>query len=465
MNDMTPEQSSTAGQGAAAETRVSESHAQVASGPQDGRLCRAILDSVAEGVAVLNGEGVITYCNSSLVKLLETHVDSIVGVSFLQFAAETDCGSLIEQFSKDAGVSGRRELTLKTAGGTAVPVEASFGDISTESGRFTSIVISDLREVKRIEDKFRRTHEQLDEHVRLRTTELLRANAALLAEISGHKKTELQLRESQRALQQAHDELEMRVKERTEELFTANQTLLKEMAQRKRAEEAHSQVLMRLNEAQETERSRISRELHDEFGQDLTVLKLRAQMLGRTEGLPSSCNDSITLVEETVDRLMESIHRIASDLRPVVLDDFGLAMALERHCKDWGRQTAIRVEFFTRGMESTRLPAQVETTLYRVACEALANVARHAKASGASVLLERRSSHVSLIVEDNGQGFEVSEFTATPQAHGRLGLVGMRERLAMVGGEMELESVRGSGTTLFVRVPVPSGLDSTIPSI
>jgi signal transduction histidine kinase/CheY-like chemotaxis protein len=248
------------------------------------------------------------------------------------------------------------------------------------------------------------------------------------------------------------DQLETRVRERTAELSQINQSLQAEIAQRQRAEEAHRQVLRQLAGAEETERGRISRELHDRLGQDLTGLKLKLQLIHKQGSFASPVQESLGKLEQLADGLMRDIHRLAWELHPAVLDDLGLEAALRRYTAEWSENNGVPVDFHSDGVEARRLPLQLETTLYRITQEALTNVTRHANAKRVSVLLERRPGHVSLIVEDDGGGFDaVSQASA---AKGRLGLLGMRERVTLAGGTLEIESTPGAGTTVFVRVPL-----------
>ena len=262
-------------------------------------------------------------------------------------------------------------------------------------------------------------------------------------------------------LQRERDQLEMRVGERTAELSQINRSLQEEIAQRQRAEEAHRQVLRRLEGAEETERGRISRELHDRLGQDLTALKLGLQLVRKQGPFTPSVQASIGQLEKLADSLMQDIHRLAWELRPAALDDFGLDMALRRYASEWSEQNGVAVDFHSQGMETHRLPTELETTLYRITQEALTNVLRHAKAQRVSVLLERRPDHVLLIVEDDGQGFDAQAALKAPGAHGRLGLLGMHERVILANGTIEIESAPGAGTTVFVRIP----LESKMPAV
>jgi excisionase family DNA binding protein len=233
--------------------------------------------------------------------------------------------------------------------------------------------------------------------------------------------------------------------------------LERELAERKRAEQAllasreQLQTLSRrLVEVQEEERKSLSRELHDETGQVMTALKLGLGMLRRdaacTEEMAAAIDNLCTIAEEAA----ESLHRLALNLRPASLDRYGLVPALQGYIAAFGKQTSIRLELVLPAGPQERLPANMESALYRIVQEALTNVARHAQAIRASVMFQRREHTVVVLVEDDGMGFDVEEAFRK----GRLGLLGMRERAAMLGGQLTIESEPGNGTTLIVEVPL-----------
>jgi len=268
------------------------------------------------------------------------------------------------------------------------------------------------------------------------------------------KQAEVAVRQAEANVQRERDQLEVRVRERTAELSEANRALQGEIAQRQRAEEAHREVLRRLVAAEETERGRVSRELHDRLGQDLTALKLGLQIVGKRGACPPTLRKSVGKLEDLADNLMRDVHRLAWELRPAALDDFGLELALRRYVNEWAALTGLAVDFDSRGVTEQRLAREVETTLYRIAREALTNVLRHAKAKRVSVLLQRRSDHVSLIVEDDGQGFDAPGMLQAPADQGKLGLLGIQERATLAGGSAQIESSPGAGTTMLVRLPL-----------
>jgi signal transduction histidine kinase len=268
------------------------------------------------------------------------------------------------------------------------------------------------------------------------------------------KRAEEALKKAEAELQRERDRLEARVQERTSELTNANQALHAEIQQRRRAENAHQRVLRRLSEAQETERGRISRELHDRLGQDLTALKLGLQILRKQGPFTAPVRESISNLEKLTEGLMRDIHRLAWELRPSALDDLGLELALRRYTTEWSETTGLRLDFHSDGLDTKRLPLELETALYRVTQEALTNISRHANAKRVSVLLDRRATCVSLIVEDDGAGFDADAIMQSPVAQNKLGLLGMQERVKLVGGAFTIESTPGTGTTVFVRLPL-----------
>ena len=187
-------------------------------------------------------------------------------------------------------------------------------------------------------------------------------------------------------------------------------------------------AMRRIVEAQELERARLARELHDETGQALT---------------------SILLGLRSLERAVESddVRRLAVELRPAALDDFGLAPAIERLVDTQRQDGSVQIDLEIQ-LGDDRLPADVETTMYRIVQEALTNVTKHAAATRISVLLTRTEKTAVLVVEDDGEGFELAGATAG------LGLTGMRERVALVGGRLKVETGTGSGTTVAAEIPL-----------
>ncbi|HKS35899.1 MAG TPA: PAS domain-containing sensor histidine kinase [Verrucomicrobiae bacterium] len=257
------------------------------------------------------------------------------------------------------------------------------------------------------------------------------------------------------ALREAHEDLESRVQQRTAELLQTNQALEAEIVQRRQAEESHLRVLRSVVATQEAERGRLARELHNEFSQKLAALGIGLKGLGEELPSPSPLQLRLADLLNVVDGLMRDMHTLVWKLRPPVLDDLGLLDALRRYTRDWMKVSGIPVDFHSRGFGGRVLAPQLEITLYRIAQEALTNVFKHARATRVSVLLEDKRNHVALIIEDDGRGFRMDKLSndgAGLQDH--LGLIDMRERAALAGGTVEIESAPRSGTTIFVRIPL-----------
>lgn len=203
----------------------------------------------------------------------------------------------------------------------------------------------------------------------------------------------------------------------------------------------------RLVEVQENERRTVARELHDEAGQALVSLRYGLQLLERETG-GEGIAARVAELKQITDAVIDSLHRLAGALRPASLDLVGLEAALRQYLRSTESKWGLTVRFKARGLKNERLPAAVETTLYRVVQEAVTNVVRHAAATRIDVLVERRDGRVVAMVEDDGKGF----VPATAGGEERLGLIGMRERAEALGGTLTIESAPGEGTTIAVEV-------------
>jgi signal transduction histidine kinase len=225
-----------------------------------------------------------------------------------------------------------------------------------------------------------------------------------------------------------------------------------DITRRKRAEEGIQRLAKQVVFAQEEERHRVSRELHDEAGQALTALKLglalmRNELPPEAEALRRNLAEAVALADATQER----IRLLAHGLRPPALDTVGLNLTLEAFCRDFSKRTQLQIHY--EGADVRELPDAMNICLYRVLQEALTNVARHAGAGQVEVKLLRDATTVSLIVADNGRGLPRDvRRSARSQPQG-IGLVGMRERLEMLGGRLEIESGPGGGTRLVACLP------------
>ncbi len=205
-------------------------------------------------------------------------------------------------------------------------------------------------------------------------------------------------------------------------------------------------ALQRVVEGQELERRRLARELHDETGQALTSILLGLRAV-EDAGEPENVKQAVSDLRELVVATLQDVRRLAVQLRPKALDDFGLVPALERLTQTFTESSGIAVDL--EAQLGDRLPTEAETTLYRVVQEALTNVVKHAEASRVSILLVRRDGTATVVIEDDGRGFDPSEASAQS-----MGLQGMRERAELHDGRLTVETSPGAGTTLVVEVPL-----------
>ena len=221
---------------------------------------------------------------------------------------------------------------------------------------------------------------------------------------------------------------------------------------KREAERARTELLAHLVFVQEDERRRIARDMHDQFGEQLTALSLRIALLRDACGERADLANHVAALAEIAERLDRDVDQLVWELRPTALDDLGLRAALANYIQEWSERSGIAAELHTSGLLDERLGSEVETALYRIAQEALNNAAKHSRASRVEVILERRPDCVLLILEDDGVGFAEVEGGKARQGYG---LVGMQERAALVGANLEIESTPGKGTTILVRIAVP----------
>jgi len=248
--------------------------------------------------------------------------------------------------------------------------------------------------------------------------------------------------------QVANAQLEARVAARTGELLAANGELVLSRAELRR-------LASHLEELREEERARMAREVHDELGGALTAIKMDVVRLGRSlqqqsDVAPAVLND----LQQTIDATIKTVRHIATELRPALLDDFGLVAALEWQLQEFGQRSGLAVQFHTN-REQLDLKPDTCIALFRVFQETLTNIARHAQASAIDVTLEAQTDSLVLRVRDNGRGIALNEVAGDKS----FGMVSMRERVQLLAGGLDISGLPGQGTTVLVRIPLGNGLD------
>jgi signal transduction histidine kinase len=270
-----------------------------------------------------------------------------------------------------------------------------------------------------------------NEALRLRTTEITSSNKRLVDEIAQRAAAERQLRQSEA---------------RYRSLLAGSRQM------QHRLRHLSHQVLL----AQEAERKEISRELHDEIVQTLTGINVQLATLKIESGVSKkSFSKHISYTQRLVEKSVDIVHQFARDLRPTLLDDLGIIPALHAYLKTFTKRTGLQVAFSTfAGVE--KLGNDKRTVLYRVAQAALVNVAQHAKASVVSVTIRSAPDSVVMEIKDDGKAFD-AEHVMDSRRNKRLGLIGMRERVEMVGGTFRIDSAPGTGTRISATIPFKFG--------
>jgi signal transduction histidine kinase len=283
----------------------------------------------------------------------------------------------------------------------------------------------------------------------------------------------LQRRKIEEALRSAHDQLEIRVQERTSELADLNQALLKEIGERTETELSlrKSEASLRMSQqelgrsreelraltgellsAQDEERRRIARDLHDDVNQRLAMLAMDLRRIEKKEITdPAAIMDMIVSIHERLTAVSDDVRRLAYRFHPSILDDLGLSKAVRRLVNDFSTRTGLQALYVHRDPASP-VPPDVATCVYRIVQESLNNVVRHAQATEVEVELICDDGMITLSIRDNGIGFNPQQVS---EGRGRLGLLGMKERLRLVRGTLSVTSAPGAGTHIEVHVPLP----------
>lgn len=386
-----------------------------------------LYDFAPVGYFSLNEQGVILEANLTGATLLGVERSRLIKRRLHQFLSATSQPVFLAFLERVFTEPGKQvcEASLPNSDRTPFCVNLLAGSAASLTGgpRWCRMTVSDITALKRSEEAQHRV-EALDA-----------ANREMRQEIVRRKAVEADLKKSEKYSRQL--------------LETALQL-------QKQLQHLSHQVL----QTQEEERKRISHELHDEIGQVLTAISFHLASL-KKEATPGgkAFKDRIAQAQRLVEQSVDIVHQFAVRLRPAALDDLGLIPTLESHVKDFAERTGLSVRFtpFTHG-RTDLLDGDKRMVLYRVVQEALTNIAKHAHASLAKVSIRRLRGVIRVEVKDNGKSFDV-QGALSNQRNNRLGLLGMRERVEMVGGRFAVESARGKGTTIRADVPYGSGTE------
>jgi len=380
----------------------------------------AVVQNTDDAIYTETFDGIIISWNKGAERMFDYSAQEILGHNISVLVPPTRAGEadLLIKKLRD----GKRILNYETErmakNGTLVSVSLSIALLRDQTGKGTgvSVIARDITESKQAEASLR--------HLEV----LAVSNRKLQQEIGRRQVVEDTLKQSEKhqrqLLEQAHQ-----------------------------AQEQLRHLSRKFLRAQEDERKRISRELHDVVAQTLTGINVRLATLKKeaahkTTGLSRSIASTQRLVEKSVD----IVHQFARELRPAVLDDLGLIPALHSFVKTFSKQTGIRIHMTAfAGLE--KLDSAKRTVLYRIAQESLANVANHAHASRVDINIQGNAKSVRMQIKDDGRSFNVGEMSQASR-NKRLGLLGMKERLEMVGGTFSIESAPHIGTTVTAQIPM-----------
>jgi len=375
---------------------------------------RAVAENVADAIVITVGTTPV-FANKVFLALHGLDdMSQALGSSLEQLIVSDDAPLAKERMLArqrgDPG-AGVYEYRIRRADGDVRTVQVSSVAITHKGEPAVLAVLRDITERKHAEAAFRRAQEELERGVQERTAELSQAIEILQEQISERHKAEDDLRKSQ------------------EQLHALSTRLLSML---------------------EEERTRIAREIHDELGQALTALKIALAWI--RQRLPTDQKpllDKADQMTHLIDTTVQAVRRIATELRPGVLDDLGLVAALEWHVREFQERTGIACAF-TRSPEDIMVDPARATTLFRICQEALTNVARHANATRIDLILTQVGAALRLEVRDDGRGIP-KEAVADPKS---LGLMGMRERVLPWGGDVHIRGIQGRGTVVNVHIPL-----------
>ncbi len=464
-----------------------------------------ILNSLAELLLVVGRSGIIQSANQAAIRMLGLSKDELVGRNIEDFLSSATV-DLEVMSSADVEADESRTAArhfLKPVNGDHVPVSFSSSRIFDDDGHLRAIacVMRDIRTRLKTEDDLRRSEERYMLACRGANDGLWewdgRAEKTYYSlrfcELLGYEEngldpsidliTGLVHEDDQKLLSKAIEDhrpdespfdVECRIRAADDGYRHFNMRGLglrdgkdgavrmvgsiRDITERKQNEDLRTRFLEKVISAEEAERRRIARELHDETSQSLTSLMVALRAVEAALPTPE-LQTRVGEIRRLAGGTLEEVGRLARGLHPSVLDDLGFKPAVEKLTRDFSRAHQLKVDLLVGyGSTGERLPLMIETTLYRILQEALTNIAKHAEATTIGIVVERRGAKVSMIIEDDGVGFDVDALSVKRAVteSGGLGLHGMRERASLLKGALTIESTESGGTSLYVSIPLPN---------
>jgi signal transduction histidine kinase len=426
--------------------------------PDLSSLCLAITDQSPLPMAAVQGATrTVCHVNAAFCRLMAKPVGELVGKPFQQLLPKQDkCLALLNRVFR----TGNPENYTEQEHFKAHPVFWSYTLWPVLADQRLEGVMIQVTETAEFHGRMVAMNEELMLRS-MRQHEVAEAavssNAQLQKEIAHRKQAEAHRRIAVLAAANRKLELEIAQRRTVEKALKTSEQLQRRLLEESRHMRDQLRLLSRqLLLAQEEERKRISRELHDVIAQTLTGINLRLATLKMDASMNTENREqNITRTQQLVEQAVNVVHQFARELRPTVLDDIGLIPALHTFMKAFKEETGIQVSLSAFAAVE-HLKGDKRIVFFRVAQEALTNVARHARASRVEVSIEKLGGAVCMRIKDNGKGL-AAESAWHGQKNKRLGLLGMRERLEMVGGKFTIESVSGQGTTITAQVPLGKG--------
>jgi PAS domain S-box-containing protein len=412
---------------------------------------RRIIEAAAEGIWVIDAESTTTFVNAHLAEMLGYTTAEMLGMSLFDFMdADGKATTTLNLERRRQGIAEQYDFKFRRKDGTDLWVILSATPFLDRNGQYAGFLamVTDITERLQAERALQHAHASLRASIK-ELEQRTRALAALSPIPTPDGGTDDEPPDDRgevtrlaRSINQMADALEQRGAEQAH-------LLAQVQAGRERLQFLSRQLLR----AQEVERRHIARELHDEIGQVLTSVKLSLQSVELLPGygwLAPYLADSMAIV----DRALQQVRDLSLELRPSLLDDFGLAAALEWYVGRQAQRSGLDLQLEVDPGLSPRLPAEIETACYRIVQEALTNVVRHAQARQVHIALAQRENELSLLIRDDGVGFDVAAAHARAASGASLGLLGMEERATLAGGQLEIASAPTQGSEIWAHFPL-----------